>query len=83
MGTMLGCKSLGAQQSHHGHRSHHLDKLGGGNVALGGLLGGERLCPARGGTTPLRAVFWHPTCVGMKDVDGTNVKLRIFLSYVE
>lgn len=63
--------------------ANHLDELGGGNVALGGLLGGERLCPAGGGTMPLRAVFWHPTCVGMKDVDGTNVKQRIFLSCVE
>lgn len=83
MGTMLVCKSLGAQQSHHSRHSHHLDELGGGNVALGGLLGGERLRPAGGGTMPLQAVFWQPTCVGMKDVDGTNVKQRICLSYVE
>lgn len=83
MGKMLGCKSPRAQQSRHGRRSHHLDELDGGNVVLGGFLPGEGLHPAGGGTTPLKAVFWCPTHVGMKDVDGTNIKQRIFLSSVE
>lgn len=39
MGKMVGYKSLCAQQSHRGHHSHHLDELGGGNMALGGLCG--------------------------------------------
>ena len=83
MWKMLGCKSLRAQQSHHGCRSHHLDKLGGANVALGGLMGGEGLHPAEGGTMLLKAVFWRSTYVGMKDIDGTNVKWKTFLSYGE
>lgn len=59
-GQMLVCKSLRAQQSHHGHRSHHLDELDGDNVALGGLLGAKGLHPAGGGITPPKAVFWCP-----------------------
>lgn len=83
MGKVPDCESLCAQQSQHGHCSRHLDKLGGGNMVFRGLLVGKGLHPARGGTMPLKAVSTCPTHVDMKDIGGTNVKRRIFLSLVE